>query len=60
MGDGDLACWAGLVCFECGAIVKGGYHRPGCRRGEGRNRGVREVDHWPYDSVVSLTLAYRT
>lgn len=32
VGDGDLACWAGLVCFECGAIVKGGYHRPGCRR----------------------------
>jgi tellurite methyltransferase len=33
VGGGDLACWAGLVCFECGAIVDRGYHRPGCRRG---------------------------
>ena len=27
---GDSACWAGLVCPECGAIVDGGYHHPGC------------------------------
>ncbi len=27
---GDPACWAGLVCPECGAVVDGGSHRPGC------------------------------
>ena len=26
---GDAACWAHLVCPECGAITTGG-HRPGC------------------------------
>jgi tellurite methyltransferase len=27
---GDPACWAGLVCPECGAIVDSGDHRAGC------------------------------
>ncbi len=27
---GDPACWAGLVCQECGAITDGGPHRAGC------------------------------
>ncbi len=27
---GDPACWAGLVCPECGSIVGGGDHRAGC------------------------------
>ena len=27
---GDPACWAGLVCPNCGAMVEGGHHRPGC------------------------------
>lgn len=27
---GDPACWAGLVCPECGAITEGGHHRAGC------------------------------
>jgi tellurite methyltransferase len=27
---GDPACWAGLLCPECGAVVADGYHRPGC------------------------------
>jgi tellurite resistance-related uncharacterized protein len=27
---GDRACWAGLVCQECGALVSDGHHRPGC------------------------------
>ncbi len=26
---GDPACWAGLVCQECGAMISGG-HRDGC------------------------------
>jgi hypothetical protein len=26
---GDPACWAGLVCQECGAVMAEG-HRPGC------------------------------
>jgi tellurite methyltransferase len=27
---GDPACWAGLICSECGAVVDDGHHRPGC------------------------------
>lgn len=27
---GDPACWAGVVCPECGAITDGGPHRLGC------------------------------
>ena len=30
VGVGDPACWAGLVCPECGAVVEGCSHRPGC------------------------------
>ena len=29
---GDPACWAGLLCPECGAVLDGGAHRPDCRR----------------------------
>ena len=28
--EGDPSCWAGLLCHDCGAVVEGGYHRPGC------------------------------
>lgn len=32
-GDaGDAACWANLVCPQCGAVVTEG-HRPGCQAG---------------------------
>jgi tellurite methyltransferase len=27
---GDPACWAGLLCAECGAVLDGGAHRAGC------------------------------
>ncbi len=27
---GDPACWAGLICPDCGALTADGYHRPGC------------------------------
>lgn len=27
---GDPACWAGLLCPECGAVISDGYHRAGC------------------------------
>jgi tellurite resistance-related uncharacterized protein len=27
---GDPACWSGLICPECGAVLDGGCHRPGC------------------------------
>ena len=30
---GDPACWAGLLCPECGAVTTDGYHRPGCSAG---------------------------
>jgi tellurite resistance-related uncharacterized protein len=30
---GDPACWAGLLCPECGAVVDQGWHRPGCSLG---------------------------
>ena len=29
--SGDPACFAGLLCPECGAVVDGGLHRPDCR-----------------------------
>lgn len=27
---GDPACWAALVCAECGAMIGDGPHRPDC------------------------------
>ena len=30
---GDPACWAGLVCQECGAVISEG-HRSGCSQAE--------------------------
>lgn len=27
---GDPACWAGLICPECGVVIGDGGHRPGC------------------------------
>ena len=30
---GDPACWAGLVCQECGAVISEG-HRSGCTHRE--------------------------
>jgi tellurite resistance-related uncharacterized protein len=27
---GDPACWAGLICLECGGVLDGSDHRPGC------------------------------
>jgi len=27
---GDPACWAGVLCPECGAVLDGSAHRPGC------------------------------
>lgn len=31
---GDPACWAHLVCPECGGVADGS-HRPGCRLASG-------------------------
>ena len=34
-GDGgDPACWANLLCPECGAVMDGNPHKDGCPRGE--------------------------
>jgi hypothetical protein len=33
-GGGDRACWAHLVCPECGAMTTEG-HRPGCMLAQG-------------------------
>ncbi|MGC2484785.1 MAG: hypothetical protein WA359_00870 [Acidimicrobiales bacterium] len=30
VGGGDAACWAGLLCEECGVILTDGVHRPEC------------------------------
>lgn len=30
---GDPACWANLLCPECGAVMDGGGHKAGCPRG---------------------------
>ncbi|HEY1824489.1 MAG TPA: hypothetical protein VGG21_00825 [Acidimicrobiales bacterium] len=31
MGEGgDPACWAGLLCEECGCVLTDGVHREGC------------------------------
>jgi hypothetical protein len=27
---GDPACWAALLCPECGVLLPGGQHREGC------------------------------
>ncbi|MBO0806372.1 MAG: hypothetical protein J2P25_25260 [Nocardiopsaceae bacterium] len=35
---GDPACWAGLVCQECGAVISEG-HRPGCPAATRRSSG---------------------
>lgn len=37
-GGGDPACWAGLLCLECGAVLDGTGHRPGCSVGPGGNQ----------------------
>jgi len=37
---GDPACWAGLLCPECGAVLDGGAHRPDCQQTT-QNRNVR-------------------
>ncbi len=29
---GDPACWAALLCSECGAVLDGGAHHPDCQR----------------------------
>ena len=36
LGDqaGDPACWANLVCPECGAVMDGNPHKAGCPRGD--------------------------
>lgn len=33
---GDPACWADLVCAECGAVTGDGPHRPGCPAAAGQ------------------------
>lgn len=30
---GDPACWAGLLCPDCGVVLDGGPHRPPCTDG---------------------------
>jgi len=32
-GGGDPACWAGLLCPDCGAVLDGGAHRKACSAG---------------------------
>ena len=34
---GEQACWAGLLCPECGAVLDGGPHREGCPATVGRS-----------------------
>jgi tellurite resistance-related uncharacterized protein len=36
---GDPACWARMVCPECGALTADGYHRPGCAAGSAGGEG---------------------
>lgn len=35
---GDPACWAGVLCPECGAVLDGGPHRQGCVSAAGLDR----------------------
>ena len=41
---GDPACWAYLVCPDCGAVESEGHHHPGCRLGQdnGLTAGVAD------------------
>jgi tellurite resistance-related uncharacterized protein len=32
-GGGESACFAHLLCAECGVVLDGGAHAPGCRAG---------------------------
>ena len=41
---GDPACWAGLVCPECGAVTTEG-HRDGCSLPQEATEG----SHRPFD-----------
>lgn len=36
---GDPACWAGLLCPECGAVLDGGPHRANCQMATGEAAG---------------------
>jgi hypothetical protein len=36
---GDPACWAGLVCQECGAVISEG-HRSGCSHRNSPGPGI--------------------
>jgi hypothetical protein len=40
---GDPACWAQLLCPECGAVLDGGPHREGCEAGATPGSGERRV-----------------
>ena len=46
---GDAACWAHLVCPECGAVTSEG-HRPGCSAGPGAPGSGAGTSHGPFGS----------
>jgi catechol 2,3-dioxygenase-like lactoylglutathione lyase family enzyme len=48
---GDLACWARLVCPECGAMTTEG-HRPGCAAGPPPPRPKLAAMHLEHAAVV--------
>jgi catechol 2,3-dioxygenase-like lactoylglutathione lyase family enzyme len=48
---GDLACWAHLVCPECGAMTTEG-HRPGCAMGPPPARPKLTAMHLEHTAVV--------
>lgn len=41
---GDAACWAALVCPDCGAVEAGG-HRDGCPRADAGDGGSAPGPH---------------
>jgi hypothetical protein len=58
---GDPACWAGIVCQECGAVISEG-HRSGCSQEESAWAGpvTATATNVPPSTLVGERLSRKT